>query len=407
MGDLAWIPSKPFDIVFDNGTYIHGVGVKNAGSLEGPNLNWVHFDEARHYPDKTAITVLDGRVRIPGPLNEDPQLWYTTTPRMNWLFEFFGPIQCRCYNCNVSHKGELGIDVQGGQPLLCPECGSDNLLIEDDHFAFKMDSRVVRLETQMNDINLMKDFSIKRGQSLTPKEAEVLLKGRWGDIEEGQPFLPNILWWDQCKEELPPLNKYEPMIIALDAATGREAGSSDCFALTCITRHPDRARIDDTCAVRFHRTWQAPPRGKIDFQGSKTDPGPERVLLDFCGYELEEDGRLVSYPDRRYNVLSVVYDPSELHDMSTRLTKANIVAFHAMGQTAKRMEADRQLLNLIQHRRIAHNGDPELRMHILNADRRLDSTGKKLRIVKRSNSQRIDLAIAMSMGTHEILRLNL
>ena len=113
------------------------------------------------------------------------------------------------------------------------------------------------------------------------------------------------------------------------------------------------------------------------------------------------------HPDRRYNVLSVVYDPSELHDMAIRIGNAKIVAWHEMGQTNKRMEADRQLLNLIQHRRIAHNGDPELRMHILNADRRLDSTGKKLRIVKRSNSQRIDLVVSMSMGTHEILRLNL
>jgi phage terminase large subunit-like protein len=131
------------------------------------------------------------------------------------------------------------------------------------------------------------------------------------------------------------------------------------------------------------------------------------VLLDFCGYELEEDGRLTFHEDRAHRVLVVVFDPSELHDMSTRLSKANIAAFHAMGQTAKRMEADRQLLNLIQRRGLAHNGDPELRMHIMNADRRLDATGKKLRIVKRSNSQRIDLAIAMSMGTYEILRLNL
>jgi hypothetical protein len=406
MGDLSWSPLRPFDLVFDNNTYIHMVGVKNAGSLEGPNLNWVHFDEARHYPDKTAITTLEGRIRIPGPNDEPPQLWYTTTPRMNWLFDYFGPVQCKCNDCGQDYKGEHGIEVQAGVEMVCAACGSANLDIQDDNYAFKLDSTVVRLTTKMNEPNLMEDFARVRGDPLTNAEKDVLLEGLWGQIEEGQPFLPSILWWDQCRDDVPPLDPYEPTIIALDAATGSEYSVSDCFAVLGVTRHWEFSRSEDSVAVRFLRTWQARVGEKIDFRGTPDDPGPERFLLHCCGYDLTGDGVIVP-SGGGYNIIRVVFDPKELHDMATRLTRANIVGFKEFGQTIKRYEADRQLLNLITHRRVAHDGNSELRMHLMNSDRKLDPGGKRLRIAKRSRSSRIDLAVALSMAAHECLRLNI
>jgi len=407
MGDLIWDPVKPFDVVFENNTYIHCLGVKNAGSLEGPNINWAHFDEARHYGDRSAIVVLDGRIRIPGPKGEPPQMWFTTTPLMHWLFDFFGPVKAVCLDCHASWKGVDGIEVQTGEPLVCKRCGSPNLKIEDDLFHFKRDSRVVRLSTRGNEPNTMDGFAEKRGQSLTPKEGEVLLLGKWGEISEGQPFLPYILWWDQCREELPPLGRDEPLIVSMDAATGRQFNVSDCFALVGITRHPDPSRAEDSVAVRFSHVWQAQTGGKIDFRGTKEEPGPERVLLRMCGYELEDDGSLSFHPEIRYHVIIVVVDPTELNDMIQRLTNANVCAFEELGQTHERYEADRQLLNLITQRRIAHDGDPELRMHVMAADRRLDSSDKRMRIVKRTSSSRIDLAVAVSMGSYVALRYNL
>lgn len=406
MADLAWVPSKPFDIVFENGTYVHGVGVKNAGSLEGPNLSWVHFDEARHYPDKSAVVVPDGRCRIPGPHGEPPQLWYTTTPRMNWLFEFFGPVQCKCLDCDMSFRGEDGIEIQIGNPLVCAACGSDHIDVLDDRYSFKADSTVVRLTTKMNEVNVMANFAAKRGQTLTSAEGLVLLEGLWGEIEDGQPFLPTILWWDQCREDLPVLKQDEPLIIAMDAATGRETAISDCFAIVGITRHPDYRKGEDTCAVRFTRTWQAKVGGKIDFQGTRENPGPERFLLNLCGFDLDDQGGIYELPQVGYRVLEVVFDPTELHDMSTRLSRQNVTAFRPFGQNAMRSASDRQLLNLIQRRKIVHDGDSELRLHMSNADRKLNTNGA-LRIVKRSESTRIDLAVAVSMGAFEILRLNL
>ena len=68
--------------------------------------------------------------------------------------------------------------------------------------------------------------------------------------------------------------------------------------------------------------------------------------------------------------------------------------------------ADKQLLDLITARKALHDGNKELRAHIDNADRKSDGTGK-LRIVKRSETQKVDLAVALSMAVAECLRLNL
>ena len=104
----------------------------------------------------------------------------------------------------------------------------------------------------------------------------------------------------------------------------------------------------------------------------------------------------------------VTYDPTELHDMAQRLYQhEGIVWFEEFSQGNQRLEADRQLLELIKSRRIVHNGNEKLREHIRNADRKLDSTGRHMRIVKRNEAQKIDLAVALSMASYMTLHLNL
>lgn len=406
-GNRSWSPHIPFDVHFENGAYIHCLGAKDTGSLEGPNLSWVHFDEARHFPDRSAISVIDGRVRIDGPKGEKPQIWLTSTPRMNWLFDYYGPLQCVCRDCSMQHKGEDGLEIQSGELEACRGCGSENLEIEDQYPSFKRDSNVVTLYTSDNRDNLTKDFVQSRAQSLTDAEIEVLLWAKWGDIEEGQPFLPSILWWDACKDNaLPPLTQGEPMVIALDAATGRRLMSSDCFGIVGITRHPDPSRASTDVAIRYSRTWQGRPGQKIDFQGTEDNPGPERELLRLCGYRLLEDGSIARLRTG-YNIVCVVYDPHELHSMSQRLTRRGVAWFDEFSQSGLRYEADRQLLNLIQHKRIVHDGDTELRLHIRNADRKLDPSGHRLRIVKRTENRRVDLAVCASMAAYRCLSLGL
>jgi len=102
-----------------------------------------------------------------------------------------------------------------------------------------------------------------------------------------------------------------------------------------------------------------------------------------------------------------VYDPTELHDMAARLYCAGASWFKEFSQGALRNESDRQLLELIQQQRVAHDGNQELRDHIKNADRKTDESGHKLRIVKRVDSLKVDLAVSLSMAAHEAMRLNL
>jgi len=371
-GKLDWEPHEPFNIVFKNDAVLHCTGIENPGSLEGPNINFAHFDEARHHPDEKALKVLDGRVRIPGPKGEPPQIYLTTTPAMNWLHTYFGPV------------------------------------VEDDPFAsFKADARDIVLLTKDNEANLFDGFASSRAQTLTEKEARVLLEAAWEDLTEGQPFLPDMTWWDNGQEKLPPLSPREPMILGIDAATGRTMTSSDCFAIVGVTRHPDRDRGRDSIAVRYAKTWQARPGQKIDYRGTPFDPGPERELLRLCGYEMDGEGRLVPRPEIGYNVVVAVYDPTELHDMASRLYKEGVAWFKEFSQGMLRNESDRQLLEMIKDRRVAHDGNPELRDHVRNADRKTDESGHRLRIVKRTDSLKVDLCVALSMAAFEAMRLNL
>ena len=67
-------------------------------------------------------------------------------------------------------------------------------------------------------------------------------------------------------------------------------------------------------------------------------------------------------------------------------------------QGGARLEADKLLLDLITQRRIVHAGDETLRQHLANADKKVDSEGRRLRIVKRQHALKIDAAVALSMG---------
>jgi len=358
---VTWEPSRTFSLVFQNEVGGESVlicgGAKESeiGSWEGPNVNFVHMDEMRHHRKPAALKTFDGRARIVGPHGEPPQIWITTTPRKNWLFDYFGPMQ----------DGDV-------------------------RAAFKRESLVVTLFTRDNEQNLEPGFVGKRAQTLTAAEARVLLDAAWEDIDEGQRFLPNMVWWDACRQNIPPLGPQAPLVVALDAAAGRTDQESDCFGLIAVSRNPNRPK--DSVAVRYVQAWRAKAGHKIDYQGTELSPGPEAILRWLCANK---------------NVSIVVYDPWQLHDLTNRLRKEGLAWFKEFPQGQRRIEADTDLLKLIQERRLAHDGNDELRQHIDNADRKLDTENKKLRIVKREDALPIDLAICLSMGASEALRLNL
>jgi hypothetical protein len=347
-----WEPHDPFTLTFTNGSQLICGGMEDPAGWEGPNVHFAHLDEARRKKTPDALKVLDGRVRLPLPDGSPPAVWFTTTPRKNWLFEYFGPL------------------VVGGET-------------PDPRAAFKADALVLTLKTINNERagNLARGYTEKRGQSLTESEKRVLQEAEWEDIDEVERFLPSIILWDGCLDRnLPALDQHQPMVLAADAGV-----TNDCFALTGVTRHPGDGRSAEL-AARYSRVWV--PRGKA---------------LDFDAIEAE-----IVKVCERFNVIILCYDKFQLHQMMTRLNRDGVVTTREFSQQTDRAIADKQLLDLIVNRRIWHDGShTELRKHLDNADRKVVGEDRAIRLVKREDSLKIDLAVALSMASAQALRLNL
>lgn len=190
----------------------------------------------------------------------------------------------------------------------------------------------------------------------------------------GDRYLPSIALWDACRGDVVFPERW-PMVLAADAGV-----TNDCFALIGVSRHPQRALTD--VAVRLVRVWE--PHGKP---------------LDFDAIETE----IISYL-AQFNVVQWCYDPYQLHQMAGRLARR--IWAKAFSQQTDRMIADSALLQLILRRGITHDGNTKLREHLDNANRKAGEDAKTIRIEKRETSKKVDLAVALSMGCHEILRLN-
>jgi phage terminase large subunit-like protein len=216
---------------------------------------------------------------------------------------------------------------------------------------------------------------------LTPNEFSRLHKNEW--VSSVDVFV-EISWWNACQSEISLGPENEPWIVALDAGV-----SGDNFALVAVSRHSGN---DTHSVVRYARKWAPPKGGKIDFQGTKEEPGPERELR-----------RLID----EHNVIQIAYDPYQLEDMAGRLRKEGLGWFKAFSQAKDRLIADSQLRQMIMERRIHHSGEHDLKEHIGNANAKIDPEERKIRIVKRSELLKVDLAVALSMANGECMRLNL
>jgi phage terminase large subunit-like protein len=215
--------------------------------------------------------------------------------------------------------------------------------------------------------------------TLTANEFLRMHKNYW--ISSAISFI-EITWWDGCRGDIPMIKKRQEIVIGVDAGV-----NSDCFALAAVTRS------GEILEVRYARAWIPPKGGSILF----SDPNDKENLETPEG----EIRRLV----KQYNVVKIVYDAYQLHDMMTRLRRENVVAVSEFSQGGDRMIADKHLYDVIKGRRIVHRGEPDLRQHIQNANR-IDNA-ETLRIVKRNASDKVDLAVALSMASYEAKRLNI
>ena len=216
------------------------------------------------------------------------------------------------------------------------------------------------------------DYYAQEAATLTPEEFSRVHRNQWASAMAA--FIP-IEWWDGCQvHELPALTSRQGIVVGLDAAT-----TNDTFAVVGVSRH------EQDVVVRFARAFRPPADGKLDF-GSV-----EAYIRDIA---------------ERYNVVEFTYDPYQLHDMSTRLRRAGLGWFNEFPQGGQRLVADKLLFDMIRDRQLVHDGSlHDLREHLANANRKDD--GDRLRIVKRAEHMKIDLAVALSMATYEARRLNL
>jgi len=393
--ELDRLPARPFHLVFNNDVNTQSVLMcggayeSDPQAWEGPNINFAHMDEMRRHKSSAILKVISGRVRIPGPHGEPPQLWLTTTPRKHWLYDYFGPLICRCAQCEKEFDWDLAINTSP----TCPYCLSTDYTTEDPLHAFKLESAVLRLSTKDNEDNLYNGFARQRSLSLSEKEIRVLLDAAWEDTEEDSQFLPSMELWDRLNSpDIPPLSPSDPIVLGVDAGKGRFNDQADCFAIVGVTRHWDKAKRRNHCVVRYVHTWTARSGKNIDFLGTPEDPGPELEIRRLC---------------KQYNVIQVAYDPYQLHDMMTRLQREHIVWTEEVSQGKERLQADSDLLQVVSESRITHSGERILQEHIRNADKKVDEAGSTCRIVKREDKHKIDAAVALSMAVYRCLSLNI
>lgn len=212
------------------------------------------------------------------------------------------------------------------------------------------------------------EYYAQEAAVLLPSEFERVHRNQW--VSSQDTFVP-LEWWDACGGDVKPLDRDDPIVIGLDAAV-----SNDSFAVIAVSRD------DDLVSVRYARRWLPPHGGEIDFNE------PEAEIRRLCD---------------EYNVVEIDYDPYQLHSTASRLRQELNVRFKPFSQAGDRLIADKQLYDLIRDRRIVHSREPELREHITNADAAKD--GDKLRIVKRADHLKIDLAVALSMASARALKV--
>ncbi len=229
--------------------------------------------------------------------------------------------------------------------------------------------------------------------------------------------------WDSLYDpDIPPLvmGSREACVISVDAAV-----TADCFGVTIHTRHPDPARHDEA-VIRKVKRWRPEdfPDGRIDFneperyirwhiQGGCFNGHPKSlpVLTTEKQPGCEEcDKGEFTVP--KLNVVQLTYDKHQLEDMMQNIRKEGLTWVDEFNQNDERLVADAQMFKLAMRGKLSHAGPgprgyDELREHINNCNAKLVAgEDSKMRIIKKADHRKVDLAVCSSMGTKRILDLN-
>lgn len=236
------------------------------------------------------------------------------------------------------------------------------------------------------------DYYREQAQTMSPTEFDRIHNNRW--VSPIDSFIREE-WWDACENlDLPVLeSSTTPVVVAIDMA---ETG--DCAALIAITRDP----FDPLhkAAVRAVRIFNPKRLGGIINQEEDVRP----VMEEWAS---------------KWNVVCWVYDPREMSKLAQDLTRGDksLGWFRKFGQTNPRSVADKALYDMVVSKQISWNryttygdigfaGDTSLdtlRRHITLAG--ANTNNESRRLIKLSNNNKIDAAVAMSMGVHICMEL--
>lgn len=208
-------------------------------------------------------------------------------------------------------------------------------------------------------------YAAERADML-PKEYRRVHENEWVTSEDS--FIDEI-WWDACYDTVPPFDHRTPQIIAVDAGV-----SSDCFGIIAL------ARLNNRYVPVRVKVYIPPSGGQLNFKGAGS---PDEFLRAYV---------------KQWNVLEICYDPHQLHSLMGEYRMERIVRTTEFNQGTDRAMADKGLLDAIKAREILHDGNIDLRTHILNANAKTDGNDSRLRLVKRAADMKIDLAVCLSMA---------
>lgn len=331
-------------ITLDNGATIEAVAVDPKGEAGGAD-DMVEFTELHAAKNDAAI-----------------KMW--TETKLSPLK--FGYAQ-RWIDTYAGYTGESPIleplyeqTVKDGQKL------RDDLPLYGAGRSFALWNTTPRLPWQT------KEYYDSEERTLIPSEYRRIHRNEW--VSSQQSFI-DIGWWDACVEStMLEIDRFREVVISMDAAV-----SNDSFGIVALSRTGDKTYL------RYCRRW-LPDNGVIRYrnQADPTDRDyPEGVLRWLCNF---------------YNVIVVAYDPYQLHSFVTGLRDEGLVKFEQFNQDRPRAIADKALYDNIRDRLIVHDGTfADMREHLANANSTAEDKST-LRIVKRQQTSKIDLAVALSMA---------
>lgn len=369
---------KNYKTVLPNNTFIEAIPIDPTGEA-GSNADMVVFSELWGAHSKAQERMWSESTLPPGKFGKS-QRWVETYAG----FEGESNLLWNLYDQTVLRGQRLDPDLE--------------IYADPRARLFALWNTIPRLPWQTE------EYYTSERAVLLPSEFNRMHRNQWSQGSQ-EAYLPSIALWDACKEKLPELDRRTRLVIGIDGAFGRKAQASDCFAVVGISVHPtDRKRQ----AVRLVKTWQAKPGEQID--GEEVESYLRWLWNTYAISVLVYDPALLQFMAQRLNK-SGMYR-REWWNPRSELVKSGALYCKEFSQGNDRILADGSLLDRILDRGIVWDesidGADTLRDHLQHADQKKETgvkEGRAIRMIKRSEKQKIDAAVAAAEASYEAAQL--